>query len=200
MNSKQSNNSELNEQLQILKNDYLARKTFYLIKTGKEPKRKNLFKNLFYLAGFGDKYVIMISTGQKSIDSKLYQFCKIKIKETLDEDVANFMITSIIDVCNKYLNLVSFNFNKSYIWTLEIAYSNVQWEAIDLELLSNHSDNVDIVNYFPSIINFKKIPQNIKKILEEKKLEFEAKKELERQQLMIDYLSSKGYSIQKSKL
>ena len=36
-----------------------------------------------------------------------------------------------------------------------------------------------------------------KKILEEKKVEFEAKKESERQQLMIDYLLSKGYSIQK---
>ena len=197
MNSKQLNDSELNEQLWNLKNDYLARKTFHLIKTGKEPKRKNLFKNLFYLAGFGDKYVIMMSTGQKSIDSKLYQFCKIKIKEILDESVRDFMITSIIDICNKYLNLVSFNFNKSYVWTLEIAYSDVQWENIDLELLSNHSDNIDIINYFPSVINFKKIPQNIKKILEEKKVEFEAKKESERQQLMIDYLSSKGYSIQK---
>jgi hypothetical protein len=168
-----------------------------LIKTGKEPKRKNLFKNLFYLAGFGDKYMLIMSTGQKSIDSKLYQFCKIKIKETLDESVRDFMITSIIDICNKYLNLVSFNFNKSYIWTLEIAYCNVQWENIDLELLSNHSDNIEIINYFPSVINFKKIPQNIKKILEEKKAEFEAKKEIEKQQLMIDYLSSKGYSIQK---
>jgi hypothetical protein len=197
MNLKQSNNSELNEQLQILKNEYLARKTFHLIKTGKEPKRKNLFKNLFYLAGFGDKYLLIMSTGQKSIDSNLYQFCKIKIKETLDESVADFMVTSIIDICNKYLNLVSFNFNKSYIWTLDIAYSDVQWENIDLELLSNHSDNIDIINYFPSVINFKKIPQNIKNILEEKKLEFENKKELEKQQLMIDYLSSKGYSIQK---
>jgi hypothetical protein len=81
---------------------------------------------------------------------------------------------------------------------LEIAYSDVQWERIDLELLANHSDNIDIVNYFPSIINFKKIPQNIKKILEEKKMEFEAKKELEKQQIMVDYLASKGYTVQKT--
>ena len=198
MNSKQLNESELNEQLQILKNEYLARKTFQLIKTGKEPKRKNLFKNLFYLAGFGDKYLQIISTGQKGIDSQLYQFCKIKIKETVDNNVADFMISSIIDICDKYLNLASFNFNKSYIWTLEIAYSNVQWEKIDLELLANHSDNIDIVNYFPSVINFKKVPQNIKKILEEKKMEFETKKELENQQIMIDYLTSKGYTVNKT--
>jgi hypothetical protein len=198
MNFKQSNDSELNEQLQTLKNEYLARKTFHLIKTGKEPKRKNLFKNLFYLAGFGDKYMLIMSTGQKSIDSQLYQFCRIKIKETLDENVADFMISSIIDVCYKYLNVVSFNFNKSYIWTLEIAYSDVQWEQIDLELLANHSDNIDIVNYFPSIINFKKIPQNIKKILEEKKVEFDTKKELQKQQIMVDYLASKGYTVQKT--
>jgi hypothetical protein len=198
MNSKQLNESELNEQLQILKNEYLARKTFQLIKTGKEPKRKNLFKNLFYLAGFGDKYLQIISTGQKGIDSQLYQFCKIKIKETVDNGVADFMISSIIEICDKYLNLASFNFNKSYIWTLEIAYSNVQWEKIDLELLANHSDNIDIVNYFPSVINFKKIPQNIKKILEEKKMEFEMKKELENQQIMIDYLTSKGYTVNKT--
>jgi hypothetical protein len=182
-----------------LRNDYLAKKTFYLIKTGKEPKRKNLFKNLFYLAGFGDRYMLIMSTGQKSINSNLYQFCKIKVKETTDESVADFMLSSISEICNKYLNLVSFNFNKSYIWTLDIAYSDVQWENIDLELLSNHSDNIDIINYFPSIINFKKIPQNIKKILEEKKAELETKKELEKQQLMIDYLSSKGYIIEKPK-
>jgi hypothetical protein len=198
MNSKQLSESELNEQLQILKNEYLARKTFQLIKTGKEPKRKNLFKNLFYLAGFGDKYLQIISTGQKGIDSQLYQFCKIKIKETVDNSVADFMISSIIDICDKYLNLACFNFNKSYIWTLEIAYSNVQWEKIDLELLANHSDNIDIVNYFPSVINFKKVPQNIKKILEEKKMEFETKKELENQQIMIDYLTSKGYTVNKT--
>jgi len=198
MNSKQLNELELNEQLQTLKNEYLARKTFHLIKTGKDPKRKNLFKNLFYLAGFGDRYMLIMSTGQKSIDSQLYQFCKIKIKETLDENVADFMISSIIDICYNYLNVVSFNFNKSYVWTLEIAYSDVQWERIDLELLANHSDNIDIVNYFPSIINFKKIPQNIKKILEEKKMEFEAKKELEKQQIMVDYLASKGYTVQKT--
>jgi len=198
MNSKQLNESELNDQLLILKNEYLARKTFQLIKTGKEPKRKNLFKNLFYLAGFGDKYLQIISTGQKGIDSQLYQFCKIKIKETMNDSVADFMISSVIDICDKYLNLVSFNFNKSYIWTLEIAYSNVQWEKIDLELLANHSDNIDIVNYFPSVINFKKVPQNIKKILEEKKMEFETKKELENQQIMIDYLTSKGYTVNKT--
>jgi hypothetical protein len=198
MNSKQLNELELNEQLQTLKNEYLARKTFHLIKTGKDPKRKNLFKNLFYLAGFGDRYMLIMSTGQKSIDSQLYQFCKIKIKETLDENIADFMISSIIDICYNYLNVVSFNFNKSYVWTLEIAYSDVQWERIDLELLANHSDNIDIVNYFPSIINFKKIPQNIKKILEEKKMEFEAKKELEKQQIMVDYLASKGYTVQKT--
>lgn len=197
MNLKQLNELELNEQVQTLKNEYLARKTFHLIKTGKEPKRKNLFKNLFYLAGFGDRYMLVMSTGQKSIDSQLYQFCKIKIKETLDQNVADFMISSIIDICYNYLNVVSFNFNKSYVWTLEIAYSDVQWEQIDLELLANHSDNIDIVNYFPSIINFKKIPQNIKKILEEKKMEFEAKKEFEKQQIMVDYLASKGYTVQK---
>lgn len=197
MNSKQLNDSELNEQLQVLKNEYLARKTFHLIKTGKEPKRKNLFKNLFYLAGFGDKYLLVMSTGQKSVDSKLYQFCKIKIKETLDQNVTDFMISSILEVCDKYLNLVSFNFNKSYVWSLEIAYSDVQWESIDLELLSNHSDNIDMINYFPSIINFKKIPQTIKSILEEKKTAFEAKKELEKQQIMVDYLVSKGYNVGK---
>jgi hypothetical protein len=150
------------------------------------------------LAGFGDKYLQIISTGQKGIDSQLYQFCKIKIKETIDNCIADFMISSVIDICDKYLNLVSFNFNKSYIWTLEIAYSNVQWEKIDLELLANHSDNIDIVNYFPSVINFKKVPQNIKKILEEKKMEFEMKKELENQQIMIDYLTSKGYTVNKT--
>jgi hypothetical protein len=198
MNSKQLNDSELNGQLQVLKNEYLARKTFHLIKTGKEPKRKNLFKNLFYLAGFGDRYLQIISTGQKGIDSELYQFCKIRIKETMNQDVTDFMTSSIIDVCGKYLNLAFFNFNKSYIWTLEIAYSDVQWEQIDLELLANHSDNIDIVNYFPSVINFKKIPQNIKKILEEKKMEFEMKKELENQQIMIDYLQSKGYTVKKN--
>lgn len=197
--SKQLKDSELNEQLQILKNEYLARKTFHLIKTGKEPKRKNLFKNLFYLAGFGDKYLLMMSTGHKSINSELYQFCKIKTKEIIDEDMADFMISSVSEICSKYLNLVSFNLNKSYVWTLEIAYSDVQWENIDLELLCNHSDNIDIVNYFPSIINFKKIPQNIKNILEEKKIAFETKKELERQQIMVDYLLSKGYNVQKPK-
>jgi len=197
MNLKQSNNSELNEQLQILKSEYLARKTFHLIKNGKEPRRKNLFKNLFYLAGFGDRYLLIMSTGHKSINSNVYQFCKIKIKETIDQNVADFMVSSISEICDKYLNLVSFDFNKSYVWTLDIAYSDVQWENIDLELLSNHSDNIDMVNYFPSVINFKKIPQKIKNILEEKKLEFENKKELENQQIMIDYLSSKGYTIQK---
>ena len=197
MNSRQSSESELNEQLQTLKNEYLARKTFNLIKTGKEQKRKNLFKNLFYLAGFGDKYVLVMSTGQKSVNSELYQYCKIKFKEIVAEEIADFAISAIEETCKKYINLVSFSVNKSYVWTLEIVYSDANWEEIDLELLSNHSDNIDINNYFPHIINIKKVPQNIKKILEEKKLEFDNRKELERQQIMVDYLISKGYKVQK---
>ena len=197
MNSRQSSESELNEQLQTLKNEYLARKTFNLIKTGKEQKRKNLFKNLFYLAGFGDRYMLVMSTGQKSVNSELYQYCKIKFKEIVAEEIADFAISTIEETCKKYINLVSFSVNKSYVWTLEIVYSDANWEEIDLELLSNHSDNIDINNYFPSIINIKKVPQNIKKILEEKKLEFDNRKELERQQIMVDYLVSKGYKVQK---
>ena len=197
MNSRQSSESELNEQLQTLKNEYLARKTFNLIKTGKEQKRKNLFKNLFYLAGFGDKYLLVMSTGQKSVNSELYQYCKIKFKEIVAEEIADFAISTIEETCKKYINLVSFSVNKSYVWTLEIVYSDTNWEEIDLELLSNHSDNIDINNYFPSIINIKKVPQNIKKILEEKKLEFDNRKELEKQQIMVDYLVSKGYKVQK---
>lgn len=197
MNSKQSSDSELNEQLQTLKNEYLAKKTFNLIKTGKEQKRKNLFKNLFYLAGFGDRYMLVMSTGQKSVNSELYQYCKIKFKEIVAEEIADFAISTIEETCKKYINLVSFSVNKSYVWTLEIVYSDANWEEIDLELLSNHSDNIDINNYFPSIINIKKVPQNIKKILEEKKLEFDNRKELERQQIMVDYLVSKGYKVQK---
>lgn len=197
MNSKQLNDSELNEQLQILKNEYLARKTFHLIKTGKEQKRKNLFKNLFYLAGFGDKYMLVMSTGQKSVNSVLYQYCKIKFKEIVAQEIADFAISTIEETCKKYINLFSFSVNKSYVWTLEIVYSDANWEEIDLELLSNHSDNIDINNYFPNIINIKKVPQNIKKILEEKKLEFDNRKELERQQIMVDYLISKGYKVQK---
>ena len=197
MNSKQLNDSELNEQLQILKNEYLARKTFHLIKTGKEQKRKNLFKNLFYLAGFGDRYMLVMSTGQKSVNSVLYQYCKIKFKEIVAQEIADFAISTIEETCKKYINLFSFNVNKSYVWTLEIVYSDVNWQEIDLELLKNHSDNIDINNYFPNIINIKKVPQNIKKILEEKKLEFDNRKELERQQIMVDYLISKGYKVQK---
>ena len=197
MNSRQSSESELNEQLQTLKNEYLARKTFNLIKTGKEQKRKNLFKNLFYLAGFGDRYMLVMSTGQKSVNSELYQYCKIKFKEIVAEEIADFAISTIEETCKKYINLVSFSVNKSYVWTLEIVYSDANWEEIDLELLSNHSDNIDINNYFPSIINIKKVPQNIKKILEEKKLEFDNRKELEKQQIMVDYLVSKGYKVQK---
>lgn len=197
MNSKQSSDLELSEQLQTLKNEYLAKKTFHLIKTGKEQKRKNLFKNLFYLAGFGDKYVLVMSTGQKSVNSELYQYCKIKFKEIVAEEIADFAISAIEETCRKYINLVSFSVNKSYVWTLEIVYSDANWEEIDLELLSNHSDNIDINNYFPNIINIKKVPQNIKKILEEKKLEFDNRKEFERQQIMVDYLVSKGYTVQK---
>ena len=197
MNSKRLNDSELNEQLQILKNEYLARKTFHLIKTGKEQKRKNLFKNLFYLAGFGDKYMLVMCTGQKSVNSVLYQYCKIKFKEIVAQEIADFAISTIEETCKKYINLFSFSVNKSYVWTLEIVYSDANWEEIDLELLKNHSDNIDINNYFPNIINIKKVPQNIKKILEEKKLEFDNRKELERQQIMVDYLVSKGYKVQK---
>jgi hypothetical protein len=125
---------------------------FKYLKTGKIPKRKGLFRTLFYLAkeSRNFKKVMMTSSSVTLKRPSIDRTVQISI-------LKNTNIANLENVFKKYL----VNFDIKYheynlnIMHLTVYYSSndVQWALIDEELRTNHSNNIWKTDGFPKIIN-----------------------------------------------
>ena len=125
---------------------------FKYLKTGKIPKRKGLFRTLFYLAKESRNFK-RIKMTSSSVTLK---------RPTIDRTIQICALTdlnleNLKDIFKKYL--INFDLNYSVlnnnIAHLTIYYSSndVQWALIDEELRTNHSENIWKKDDFPKIIN-----------------------------------------------
>lgn len=127
---------------------------FKYLKTGKIPKRKGLFKALFYLAGEYQNFkgIIMTSSSTTKKRPLIDRTVQIKVKNNLNQNSLN-------NIFKKYL--LNFEIKKSRhtvdVNFLTVYYSSesVQWALIDEELRTNHKENINEQSGFPKIINFK---------------------------------------------
>jgi hypothetical protein len=125
---------------------------FKYLQTGKIPKRKGLFRTLFYLAkeSRNFKKILMTSSSVTLKRPSIDRTVKISI-------LINANISNLENIFKKYL----VNFDISYceynsnIIHLNVYYSSkdVQWALIDEELRTNHSNNIWKTDGFPKIIN-----------------------------------------------
>lgn len=127
---------------------------FKYLKTGKIPKRKGLFKALFYLAGESKNFrgIMMTSSSTTQKRPLVDRTVQIKIKNTLNHD-------SLWKIFEKYLLNFETKISKSTIdidfLTVYYSSESIQWALIDEELRINHKDNINEQSGFPKIINFK---------------------------------------------
>ena len=136
---------------------------FKYIKTGKLPKRKGLFKTIFYLAGHYESFFGI--SGTSSSVTKLrpnknrYALLRIENFEKILPEINPFF--------EKYIN--NFSFEKSSdspscakVSLIDIYYKfeDIKWFLIDEELKKNHADNITIKDGIPKIINYRKNAKN----------------------------------------
>jgi hypothetical protein len=126
---------------------------FRYLQTGKLPKRKNLFRILFYLAQ--ESYNFSgINMTSSSVTLKRPSFdrtveIKVKVKANVD---------NLKDILNKYLVNYELKFlsdGRPYgFLTIYYSSQNIQWALIDEELRVNHANNIKEMLGFPRIINY----------------------------------------------
>jgi hypothetical protein len=127
---------------------------FKYLKTGKIPKRKGLFKALFYLAGEYQNFkgIIMTSSSTTKKRPLIDRTVQIKVKNNLNQNSLNNIFKKYLFIfeIKKSRHTVDVNF-------LTVYYSSesVQWALIDEELRTNHKENINEQSGFPKIINFK---------------------------------------------
>ena len=126
---------------------------FKYLQTGKIPKRKGLFRILFYLAKEHRNFkgIIMTSSSVTKKRPLLDRTIQIKVTPEL-----NFQ--SIFNIFKLYLD--NFEIKKEEftrgISLLTVYYSSdlIKWALIDEELRQNHSLNIKERSGFPAICNF----------------------------------------------
>ena len=122
---------------------------FKYLKTGKMPKRKGLFRILFYLAG-QHKHFVGINMTSSSVTNKrpnVDRTIEIKILPSkLNEDLLNKAL-------KKYLVEYELKFHLFYA-TIYYSSSQIQWSLIDEELRTNHSENIIEKDGFPRIKDY----------------------------------------------
>lgn len=125
---------------------------FKYLQTGKIPKRKGLFKTLFYLAKESRNFKKILMTSS-SVTLK-----RPSIDRTVQiSTAADLNLENLKDTFKKYL--INFDIKPSlynnHVYHLTIYYSSndVQWALIDEELRTNHSENIWKIEGFPKIIN-----------------------------------------------
>ena len=122
---------------------------FKYLKTGKMPKRKGLFRILFYLAG-QHKHFVGINMTSSSITNKrpnVDRTIEIKILASkLNEDLLN-------EVLKKYLVEYELKFHLFYV-TIYYSSKQIQWSLIDEELRTNHSENIIEKDGLPRIKDY----------------------------------------------
>ena len=128
---------------------------FKFLKTGSIPKRKGLFRALFYLAGehYAYKQITMTSSSVTLKRPSINRTIQLKISTKLN-------IEKIYEIFKKYLvefesKLEEKNSTISYL-TIYYSSEHIQWALIDEELRINHKDNINEESGFPKIINYEK--------------------------------------------
>jgi hypothetical protein len=123
---------------------------FKYLKTGKMPKRKGLFRILFYLAG-QHAYFVGINMTSSSVTNKrpnVDRTIEIKIRPSkLNIDLLN-------DVLKKYLVEYELKLH-NFFATIYYSSNHVQWSLIDEELRKNHAENIIEKDGLPRILNYR---------------------------------------------
>ena len=133
---------------------YKINSIFKYIKTGKLPRRKNLFKTLFYLSGcyanFHGVYGTSSSTTLKRQNKNRVVKIKVSKLDQVEQKIQNILNEYLIDwEMEKQLG------HMGAIITIYYKYENIKWALLDKQLKENHSENIEILDGVPKIINFK---------------------------------------------
>ena len=126
---------------------------FKYLKTGKIPKRKGLFKTLFFLAKEQRNFKgIMMTSSSVTLKRPLIdRTIQIKIH-------SNANIENIKNIFNEYLSNYEFKIEpfNSHINFLTVYYcsKDINWGMIDEELRTNYKQNIQEVDGLPKIINY----------------------------------------------
>ena len=126
---------------------------FKYLKTGKIPKRKGLFRTLFFLAGEQKNFkgIIMTSSSVTLKRPLIDRTIQIKID-------SNANIKSIENIFNIYLlnyefKIESFNSHINFL-TVYYCSKHIDWAMIDEELRTNYKQNIQEIDGLPKIINY----------------------------------------------
>jgi len=128
---------------------------FKYLRTGKIPKRKGLFKILFYLSGQGKNFM-MINMTSSSVTNKrpnMDRTAEIKFKPN------EFNLENLKSTLKKYLVNYELSYETqtpvhSHFITVYYLSKEIQWALIDEELRTNHLHNIIEKDGLPRIINY----------------------------------------------
>jgi hypothetical protein len=137
---------------------YKINSIFKYIKTGKFPKRKGLFKTIFYLAGRSECFLGILGTSSSLTklrpDKNRYALLKIENFRTILPQIQPFF--------EKYIKNFTFEERNDSPYYLKVNYvdiyynhESINWALIDEELKKNHANNITIKDGIPKIINYK---------------------------------------------
>jgi alanine-alpha-ketoisovalerate/valine-pyruvate aminotransferase len=124
---------------------------FKYLKTGKIPKRKGLFRILFYLAG-QHKHFRGINMTSSSVTNK-----RPNIDRTIQIGIYRYKLdfSRIHEVFKKYLLDYEFRYEEdSFYLTVYYSSNLIQWALIDEELRTNHAENITEHSGFPRIVDY----------------------------------------------
>ena len=128
---------------------------FKYLKTGKIPKRKGLFRILFFLAEEHKNFkgITMTSSSVTIKRPNIDRTIQIKVKDKLDLD-------KIKSIFNEYLINFDYKIEAHIVgvnlMTIYYSSKDIKWALIDEELRINHKDNIKEVEGFPRIISYEK--------------------------------------------
>ena len=136
---------------------------FKYLKTGKMPKRSNLFKTLFYLSGEIDNYwrITASSSSETLQRPNKNRTVEIRVKDNLNFLNLKKTLSKFIEnyeICDERTvdHFCGFYSDGSRYVTIYYNSNNVKWNLIDEELRKNHSNNICEDSGFIKIINYKK--------------------------------------------
>lgn len=123
---------------------------FKYLKTGKMPKRKGLFRILFYLAKQHGCFsgINMTSSSVTNKRPNVDRTIEIKILPS------KLNIDSLNEVFEKYLIEYELKIHNFYA-TIYYSSNRIQWALIDEELRLNHSENIIEKDGLPRILNYR---------------------------------------------
>lgn len=128
---------------------------FKYLKTGKIPKRKGLFRILFFLAEEHKNFKgIMMTSSSVTLKRPLFDRT-IEIKIHAEANIENLK-----NIFNKYLTnyelkIEPYN-NLVCFMTIYYRSKDIDWGMIDEELRTNHKQNIREIDGLPKIINYEK--------------------------------------------